>query len=91
MKEAKGNLVLKKTDYKVQKAVTQSTIKRNGGTAKQKLARKGYQTSRRTAEALVAEQDTLSDIAEARRKNRELRASINQSKKIAKYSKKNRY
>lgn len=88
LKEAKRNLVLKKTDYKVQKAVTKSMIKRNGGSAKQKLARKGYQTSRRTAESLVAEQDTLSDIAEARRKNRELRASINQSKKIAKYSKK---
>ncbi|RMI72636.1 CHAP domain-containing protein, partial [Streptococcus iniae] len=88
LKEAKRNLILKKTDYKVRKAVTQSMIKRNGGTAKQKFARKGYQSSRRTTEALVAEQDTLGDIAEARRKNRQMQASANQSKKMAKYTKK---
>ena len=74
--------------YHLQKRVYSFQIKRTGGTRKRKIAKRGYQTSRQVAESMVGEQDILSDIATSRRKIRHTHTSIEQSKRMAKYSKK---
>lgn len=83
---SKEKLEKAREEHSVTKKVHKAAIKRNGGTKKAKLARKGYQTTRSTAESAVRDNDTLGDIAASRQKIRHNQATLKQSKKVAKYS-----
>ncbi|HEN0709483.1 TPA: CHAP domain-containing protein [Streptococcus agalactiae] len=74
--------------YHLQKRVFSHQIKRTGGTRKRKVAKRGYQTSRQVVESALSDQDILSDIVSTRRKIRHTHTSIEQSKRMAKYSRK---
>lgn len=88
VKEAKQKLINQKMTYKIKKKAYQSMIKRNGGSAKKKIAVKGHQVGRRTAEAMVSDNDTLGDIANTRQTIRHTHRTIEQNKKLLKYSQK---
>lgn len=73
-------------NYEISKKVHKAALKRNGGSRKTKVARKGYQTTRSTVESTIRDNDTLGEIAASRQKIRHNQATVRQSKKLAKYS-----
>ncbi|WP_375708949.1 phage tail tip lysozyme [Streptococcus dysgalactiae] len=76
-----------KAKYQLQKRVYSYQVKRNGGTRKRKVAKRGYQITRQVAESALNDQEGLSEIVSSRRKIRNSHTSINQSKRMAKYTK----
>ncbi|EIQ82681.1 phage tail tip lysozyme [Streptococcus canis] len=86
LKITKDRLNELKEKRKVAKKVQSLAYRRNGGTLKRKLARKGYQSNRRLAESTVSEQETVGDIAQARQKWRRSKANYHQAKRIGRYA-----
>ncbi|ELY5747370.1 phage tail tip lysozyme [Streptococcus iniae] len=88
LKVSPDKLEQAKAKYKLQKRVYSHQIKRNGGTRKRKVVRRGYQTTRQVTESALNDQEGLSEIVSSRRKIRHSHTSIEQSKRMAKYTRK---
>ncbi|HFU3985442.1 TPA: phage tail tip lysozyme [Streptococcus suis] len=88
LQASKERLQAARIDYVVAKKVHKGTIKRTGGGKLTKLGRSSYQSGRKGAESVFSEDETLEDIAASRQQMRQIHASVDQGKKMARYSQK---
>ncbi|MDW8576166.1 phage tail tip lysozyme [Streptococcus suis] len=88
LQASKERLQAARIDYVVAKKVHKGTIKRSGGGKLTKLGQSSYQSGRKGAESVFSEDETLGDIAASRQQMRQIHASVDQGKKMARYSQK---